>query len=199
MIAIFGAIGMAMGLALILGGTILAEVRLLEVGGVAAAIGGLLFLLKPSARPETSAHAGDMSQEAEALDAYLDEVSPRLPQPALASLARIKETLARVLPALADETKNVDVPAEEHFFAREMISRYLPDACRHYLDVVSATGETAMLDDERTAAESLGRQLDVLHTRLEKTLSKAQEARKAALSPSKEAKPSSESRKAEKP
>ncbi|NTW59101.1 MAG: hypothetical protein HGA43_08035 [Nitrospirae bacterium] len=36
-------------------------------------------------------------------------------------------------------------------------------------------------------------------SRLEKTLSKAQEARKAALSPSKEAKPSSESRKTEKP
>lgn len=35
--------------------------------------------------------------------------------------------------------------------------------------------------------------------RLERTLSKAQEARKAALSPSKEAKPSSESRKTEKP
>jgi hypothetical protein len=35
--------------------------------------------------------------------------------------------------------------------------------------------------------------------RLEQTLSKAQEARKAVLSPSKEAKPSSESRKTEKP
>jgi len=39
----------------------------------------------------------------------------------------------------------------------------------------------------------------VTSSRLEKTLSKAQEARKAALSPSKEAKPSSESRKTEKP
>jgi ABC-type thiamine transport system substrate-binding protein len=36
-------------------------------------------------------------------------------------------------------------------------------------------------------------------SRLEKTLSKAQEARKAAPPPSKEAKPSSESRKTEKP
>jgi hypothetical protein len=38
-----------------------------------------------------------------------------------------------------------------------------------------------------------------VQSRLEKTLSKAQEARKAALSPSKEVKPSSESRKTEKP
>jgi hypothetical protein len=39
----------------------------------------------------------------------------------------------------------------------------------------------------------------VTSSRLEKTLSKAQEARKAVLSPSKEAKPSGESRKTEKP
>ena len=49
----------------------------------------------------------------------------------------------------------------------------------------------AMLERKRLASPALGR--------LEKTLSKAQEARKAALSPSKEAKPSSESRKTEKP
>jgi hypothetical protein len=49
----------------------------------------------------------------------------------------------------------------------------------------------AMLERKRLTSPALGR--------LEKTLSKAQEARKAALSPSKEAKPSSESRKTEKP
>jgi len=80
--AVFG----VMGLALILCGATFADVWLLQVGGFSAAIGGMLFLLRRSARPGAPALAGDMNQEVEALDAYLDKISPRLPQPALGQL-----------------------------------------------------------------------------------------------------------------
>lgn len=111
----------------------------------------------------------DLGRAAEGLDALLADVSPHLPEAALATLARIKATLAQVLTALAEGgNPALDVSSEERFFAHAMVSRYLPDACRHYIDAAAAVGRSGRLRDGRTLDESLCRQLDTLQSRLER-------------------------------
>lgn len=111
----------------------------------------------------------DLGRAAEGLDAFLADVSPHLPEAALATLARIKATLAQVLATLTEGgNPALDVSSEERFFAHAMVSRYLPDACRHYMDAATAAGRTGRLRDGRTLEESLCRQLDTLQSRLER-------------------------------
>ncbi|KFB69615.1 hypothetical protein [Candidatus Accumulibacter vicinus] len=122
-------------------------------------------------------YAGELQRDAECFDDYLEEVSRHLPQAALTTLARTKETLARVIAALAA----ADLAIEETFFVREMVARYLPDACRHYVEATAASGGCVVLEDGSTAEQSLCRQLDMLHARLEKTLARIADGRAQAL------------------
>lgn len=163
---------LAAGGSALVAATVIAELPVvLAAAGIGAIAAGLLALWR--AKPP-SAHAGfarQLRDEAAMLDVYLEQVSPNLPPLALATLAQIKEALARVLAALtAAADAAADLPAEESFFARELVARYLPDACRHYLAATEAAGGKGVLEDGRSADDSLCRQLDVLHARLEKTL-----------------------------
>jgi|GEM_PF-3598874 hypothetical protein len=152
-------------------------------GGTALVAAAALWRQQSAARPTTSiaSTAGELRRDAAAFDAFLAEISPRLPPEALTALARIKETLVRVIGALASaDDAAVDIPAEESFFAHAMVARYLPDACRHYVEACAAGGDVP-LDDGRTATESLCRQLDILRARLEKTLTKVAAGKADAL------------------
>lgn len=127
-------------------------------------------------------YAGELQRDAECFDDYLEEVSRHLPQAALTTLARTKETLARVIAALAAaDLDAVDLAIEETFFVREMVARYLPDACRHYVEATAASDGCVVLEDGSTAEQSLCRQLDTLHTRLERTLARIADGRAQAL------------------
>lgn len=109
----------------------------------------------------------DLGRAAERLDAFLAEVSPHLPAAALATLARVKATLAQVLATLEEGGDRAPgVSGEESFFTHAMVSRYVPDACRHYMDAASAAGRTGLLRDGRTLEDSLCRQLESLQSRL---------------------------------
>ncbi len=167
---LFGIICLAMGFGLMVSGAIFTQVWVFVAGACITAMGGARFLRNRIARRQIFALTGDLNQEAEILDAYLNEISPYLPRSALTSLAQIKETLARVLAAFADGTTVIDVSPEDQFFIREMVARYLPDACRHYLDVVRTADGHIPLENRREVDESLCGQLDILHGRLEKML-----------------------------
>lgn len=167
---LFGVICLAMGLGLMVSGAIFTQLWVLVAGAGVVVIGGALLLRSRISRPQPLALVGDLNQEAKALDAYLNEISPYLPRSALASLARIKETLARILATFADGTTIIDASPEDQFFIREMVARYLPDACRHYLDVVRTADGHVPLENKRDVDESLCGQLDILHGRLEKML-----------------------------
>lgn len=108
--------------------------------------------------------------DAQALDRYLDQVATRLPQGALDRLSRIKECLARLLPLLTDERQAIDVPLEERFFAQQLVSRYLPDSCRHYVAWLETAGNTMQVDADKTAEQSLCEQIDLLQVRLDRVL-----------------------------
>ncbi len=127
-------------------------------------------------------YAGELQRDAECLDDYLEEISWYLPQAALTTLARTKETLARVIAVLAAaDLDATDLAIEETFFIREMVARYLPDACRHYVEATAASGGCVVLEDGSTAEQSLCRQLDMLHARLERTLARIADVREQAL------------------
>jgi hypothetical protein len=111
--------------------------------------------------------AGELTRDVALLDAYLAKVSGDLPPAALGALAAIKETLARAIVALADSDAS-DIGVEETFFIQEMVTRYLPDACRHYVEAARAAG--GVREEGSTAEQSLCRQLEILHARLQRTL-----------------------------
>lgn len=162
-----GAACLAIGIGGLAIGMALAEPWLLLPGGLLTIIGGALLLRRnrvPTLQLLALVH---LRQHADDLDAYLEAVSPRLPQEALGPLAQLKETLAEVLPALDEEQGTADVPREEFFFAEELVSRYVPDACRHYLSAVEAVGASGS-DQGAILTASLCRQLDILQGRLQR-------------------------------
>lgn len=170
-LAILGLVCLALGVGMLAVGAALAEGWLLAAGAIAAPVGATFFLRRRATSTGQPASVSRLQRDADGLDAYLEAISPSLPQQALAPLALVKETLAKVLSALSDvDQKTTDVPAEELFLAQEMMSRYLPDACRHYLSAANAATGTAVPGQEDVAAGSLCRQLDILQGRLHKTL-----------------------------
>jgi hypothetical protein len=125
---------------------------------------------------------GHLTRDASQLDEYLKKISGELPPTALTTIAQIKETFRRLLSHLPSEgDSNIDLPGEDMFFINQLVSRYLPDACRHYLEarqgiIHSRDGMPESLDD------SLNRQLAILQERLLKTLQVISEQHAQALS-----------------
>ncbi|MEF8734936.1 MAG: hypothetical protein V5B40_24435 [Candidatus Accumulibacter meliphilus] len=182
LLSIPGLIAMAIG---VLGGLLATVQASLPLAGLAIVsfAGGLGLVMRArAARRGRSGKAADISKDAAKLDTFLAQVAPRLPHDAARSLAGLKETLARAVDVLANEQKALVVPVEEQFFVREIIARYLPDMCRHYLSVRDASKGLSVRPGEKTPEESLQNQLDVLHGRLRKVLelAAADEVRKLA-------------------
>lgn len=126
--------------------------------------------------------SGQLSSDAARLDDYLMKISGDLPPAALTAVAQIKETLRQLMSLLPSEGgAHIDLPGEEMFFINQLVSRYLPDACCHYLDArrgaIHARNETAA-----SLEISLNRQLAILHERLRKTLNVISEQHAQALS-----------------
>lgn len=153
-------------------------IALLAAGLVGIAAGALMLWRRERAAAQPSFPL-QLRDHAAALDRYLDEVSPKLPRNAVAAIASTKETLARVLAALSAE--DVGIPAEESFFVSELVSRYLPEACRHYVAAAEAIGANAVFEDGSRAEESLCRQLEVMNSRLQRILAMVAAARTEEL------------------
>jgi hypothetical protein len=181
-LSIPGLIAIAIGIPGLLLAAVQASLPLATLSTLSFAGGLLLVMRARSARAGRSGTAADICRDAAELDAFLAQVSPRLPDDAARSLVGLKETLARAVEVLANEQKAIAVPAEEQFFVREVIARYLPDACRHYLSVIDASKGLGLRSGERTPEQSLQNQLHVLHGRLRKVVESAaaDEVRKLA-------------------
>jgi hypothetical protein len=161
---------LAVGSALLAAAAFSAAASVFAAGGVAAMVVAVaLSARQRAARLATqTGYAGELTRDAALLDAYLAKVSGDLPPAALGALAAIKEKLARAIAARAD-TDAIDIAVEETFFIQEMVARYLPDACRHYVEAARAAG-IGVLEEGCTTEQSLCRQLDILHARLQRML-----------------------------
>jgi hypothetical protein len=179
---VLGGAGLAAGIGLLTAGVVFVQGWLVAAGCGLVGIGAVALARGSAARPRRAASTPGLQQETAAFDAYLQDIAGKLPEDALLRLAGIKDTLAYLLPAFEDQTFAGSIPQEEQFFVREVMARYLPDACRHYVSAVGAGGMDVRLEDDRSADESLHSQLDILHARLERTraLVAAQHARRLA-------------------
>ncbi|HEY1289586.1 MAG TPA: hypothetical protein VGF58_14765 [Burkholderiales bacterium] len=99
-------------------------------------------------------------------DEFVAAQLPRLPEAAAESLQRIKTLLARVLPALGDARASAALTQEEAFFAREAISRYLPDAVRPFLALAPDRADAAAGPGARSPRDLLLEQLAMVEREL---------------------------------
>lgn len=178
--ALLAALGVASSVAGVLFGSV-------AVGGAAGCVmlmagAALWWRERNASHPSGPDYINELQNEAARFDDYIDSISVRLPKAAVAELAKIKQTLGRVIAALDSwDHSALGIPAEEAFFAHELVARYLPDACHHYIDAMDASSGNARLEDGRTAEDSLLRQLGILEGRLKRTLTKVAAAKTQAL------------------
>lgn len=131
-------------------------------GGVCGAIALLVFR-----RPPVETLQQDLLVDADNLDRVLEKHSNVLPKGAVELLAKMKGTLALVL--TVGRTKDGSgATLDDLLFARELVARYIPDACRHYVELNSAARSPVQLPGERTADESLIDQLSIMSERLDR-------------------------------
>ena len=110
---------------------------------------------------------------AQALERLINDVSKRLPEPALASLHSIQTTLADLLPRLRELEVTGALSVESAFTVEETLRRYLPEMLTSYVKLPPAFARTQPLKDGRTATKTLIDQLQMLDDSLKQV---AQEA-----------------------
>lgn len=136
------------------------------VGGAVAGVGGAIGLLVYR-RPPVETLLQELVIDAENLDRVLEKHSGILPKDAVEVLAKMKDTLALVLTA-SRASDGSGVTLEDSLFARELVARYIPDACRHYAELHATARSPVQLPGERTADDSLLEQLSILSKRLDR-------------------------------
>jgi len=99
-----------------------------------------------------------LAVDAEELDRVLEHYAALLPKEAIALLVKIKEALVTALMST--------LPLDDALFAKEMIARYIPDACRHYCDLKAVARSSVQISTDRTAEDSLLDQLQIMDDRL---------------------------------
>lgn len=107
------------------------------------------------------------------LERLINDVSKRLPEPALASLHSIQTTLADLLPRLRELEVSGALSVESAFTVEETLRRYLPEMLTSYIKLPPAFARTQPLKDGRTASTTLVDQLQMLDDSLKQV---AQEA-----------------------
>lgn len=149
------AIALAVSAALVVTGTIASSLFWIFAGTGSGLIALVVFLTRPRT---TNSYELKLVVDAEELDRLLTQHATSLPAEAVTLIATIKESLALVLAGTP--------PIDDALFAREMVARYIPDACRHYADLKTATRTLIQLSTDRTAEDSLLEQLRIMNTRL---------------------------------
>ena len=166
----WGIVAATLGLVGTLVGVITGRNYLLIAGAIVLGIGGVLFHRGSRGAVDDHDFFAGVGREAAMLDGYLDGVLPQLPQAVVLALARLKERLAKVVERMGDKERASVISVEEQFFVRELITRYLRDACNSYLAVIRATQEAPLAIGERSPEASLLAQIEILDTRLKSIL-----------------------------
>jgi hypothetical protein len=105
---------------------------------------------------------------AEQLERLINDAAKRLPQPALTSLHSIQTTLADLTPRLRELEVSGALSVESAFTVEETLRRYLPEMLTSYLKLPTAFANTQPLKDNRTAAQILVDQLQMLDESMKK-------------------------------
>jgi hypothetical protein len=103
-----------------------------------------------------------LAVDAEELDRVLESYAALLPTEAITLLVKIKEALVRALMGT--------LPLDDALFAKQMIARYIPDACRHYCNLKAVARSSVQISTDRTAEDSLLDQLQIMDDRLTRIL-----------------------------
>jgi len=119
-----------------------ASLPVIATAGAALYVVGYVAMRRYTQRGRTERMAPAI-ELAGKFDEFVAAQIPRLPDAANESLQRIKTLLARVLPALGDPHASAALTQDEAFFAREAISRYLPDAVRPFLALAPERADPA--------------------------------------------------------
>ncbi len=151
-------------------GLVLGQFLLLLSGVVLVAAGGLLFWRGRNNARHSGDFFAEVAGEAASLDSYIDEVLPELPEAVVSALSILKELLAEVVARMGNRDQAGVIPIDEQFFIRELMTRYLRDACESYLAVRRANRDYSPLADQRTPEASLVAQIDVLQARVRSVL-----------------------------
>ncbi len=141
----------------------------LIVGGLYA-VGVLAWPRRKIPAMTEAAESPEVSVEtlAQQLERLIKEVSKRLPEPAMASLHSIQTTLADLTPRLRELEVSGALSVESAFTVEETLRRYLPEMLTSYLKLPTAFANTQPLKDNRTAAQILVDQLQMLDESLKK-------------------------------
>jgi hypothetical protein len=125
--------------------------------GMGAGLIAVIMILASRQRANDSL-PDKLAIDAEKLDRVLERYASELPSEAILLLVKIKETLGIAMTS----TLSLD----DTLFAREMVARYIPDACQHYCDLKSISRSAVQISADRTAEDSLLEQLQIMETRL---------------------------------
>ncbi len=148
-------------------GLVVGESLALVGGGGLAALGLAWFAVVQSKRHAAPTSSKELIGAAADLDAFLATITPRLPPEVLSRLGKLKSALAEASRVLSGTDQVPGTASEDSFFVHACISRYLPDACRHYLSVVEAARRANQKEEIESALAATCEQLDVLTRRLE--------------------------------
>jgi hypothetical protein len=107
------------------------------------------------------------------LERLIKDASKALPEPALASLHSIQTTLTDMLPRLRELEQSGALSVESAFTVEETLRRYLPEMLMSYLKLPKAFAKSQPLNDNKTAAQIIVEQLQMLDDTLKQI---AQEA-----------------------
>lgn len=126
------------------------------------AVGALAWPRKQVA--EAEAPSADIPVEAlvQELQGLVSDVSAKLPDAAQASLRSIQSTLSDLLPRLRELEVSGALSVESAFTVEETLRRYLPEMLTSYLKLPAAFANTQPMQRERTAAQILVDQLQML-------------------------------------
>lgn len=119
-------------------------------------LAALLFIVS---RRQLGDHMHEkLTIDAEKLDRVLEAYAANLPQDAVALLIKMKRSLGIAI----SSTLSLD----DTLFTREMVARYIPDACKHYCDLKAIANHGVRTESDRSAEDSLLSQLQILDDRL---------------------------------
>jgi hypothetical protein len=133
----------------------------LIVGGLYA-VGVLAWPRKQVVEVEAPSVEVSVETLAQQLERLINDASRSLPEPALASLHSIQTTLADLLPRLRELEVSGALSVESAFTVEETLRRYLPEMLTSYLKLPITFAKTQPLKDNRTAAQVLVDQLQML-------------------------------------
>ncbi len=100
------------------------------------------------------------------LDASLEKLAAEVPEDTVHRLSELKIALGRCITLMAATREDAGFSAEDQFYLRETVRRYIPDSIAACLRVPSRDRASVVMDGVKPALDLLHDQLDMLQSQL---------------------------------